>query len=193
LSDNTTSPEIPSLKHTVFFGRKVSDGNYGSEEASFFLQFETPPGASMEWIQAEAMTAYVAAKSAVLEQLGISYDLDAEQGTIVETGRRATAAIPAPQRDAVTQVREAFGGGNVVDLNAPQATTAGDDDEYDAAYVKSLQGDAQQRWLKARLQSHPFEFHNNIEKKADGRYSAKAPDYKHKTLDLPIWPARKAS
>lgn len=178
-TNNEQTPEAAGLlKHTVFFSRKISDGNYGSEEASWFLQFDTNLGAAFESIQAEAMTAFTACKSVVLEQLGIGYELG-ENGTIVETGKPVAA-----QRDAVSQAREAFGGGNVV------TGDFGGSDTYDAEQVKAMKSDDQQVWLKARLESHPREFYDNRKKKESGEFSSKAPDYKHIKLDLPIWPPR---
>jgi len=77
------------LTHTVMFSRKLSDGNYGGNEATLFIQFDTPLGDDVDHIIEEANHRFAMAKGAVLEQLGISYEVvEAEDDTfsVVELG-----------------------------------------------------------------------------------------------------------
>lgn len=168
------------LKHTVSFTRKLSDGNYGTNEAFFALQFDTALGASFEDIQAHAMTAFAAVKAVVLEQLGLGYDID-DQGVIREDHNKVVAAA-APAPDAVTQVREVFGGGEAVENgNVVNISDAIPSD------LKSWSKKDQTDWLTSRLASHPNEFFDNRLKKQSGEYSDRAPDFKHKKTGLGLW------
>jgi len=47
--------------------------------------------------------------------------------------------------------------------------------------------DANTCWALYRLANHPDEFYDNRPKKASGQFKAKAPDFKHKTSEIPIW------
>lgn len=191
-----TSTILSNGKHTVFFARKISDGNYGSVEASCFFQVDTDPGATNEQIAAAAAAAYVAVKSVVLTQLGITHTLT-DEGVVVED--KPVVTVPAPrvptlgashvpsaapvvQRDATTQLREAFGGGELV--HDSESTTF----EVDPLTLPKYD---QEKWLKARLATNPEEFFDNRPKKESGDYKPTAPDFKHKKSGLAIFPPRK--
>lgn len=183
---------VSNLKHTVSFTRKVSPKQYESADATFFLQFDTPEGASFEDIIEKAQRAFVAAKGVVLSELGINYDFDAE-GILVETGLapRESAAAPtaAPKQtlqstpDATTQLREAFNGGTVSeDTTVRQVNFGGHDSSIDPLTLSKAE---QKKWLAAELKANPGAFYDN---RTDKR-NPKAPDWKHKTSGLGIWAA----
>lgn len=183
-----TSTILSNGKHTVFFARKISDGNYGSVEASCFFQVDTDPGATNEQIAAAAAAAYVAVKSVVLTQLGITHTLT-DEGVVVEDkpvvtvpAPRVPSAAPVTQRDATTQLREAFGGGELV--HDSESTTF----EVDPL---TLPKSDQEKWLRGRLATNPEEFFDNRPKKESGDYKPTAPDFKHKKSGLAIFPPRK--
>jgi len=182
LSDTNTI--LSNGKHTVFFARKISDGNYGSVEASCFFQVDTDPGATNEQIAAAAAAAYVAVKSVVLTQLGITHTLS-DEGVVVEDAPVVTVPTPKAamaQRDATTQLRESFGGGELV--HDSESTTF----EVDPLTLPKYD---QEKWLKARLATNPEEFFDNRPKKESGDYKPTAPDFKHKKSGLAIFPPRK--
>lgn len=70
-------------KISVSFSRKISDGNYGSIEATAWVQGDAPAGASVGDTALLVGDLFIAASSAVLDQLGIEYEMT-EQGTIKE-------------------------------------------------------------------------------------------------------------
>jgi hypothetical protein len=177
---------IENTEHTVGFSRKVNleargGHKYENAEASFFLKFTTPPDAATSEIIEKAMEAFVACQGVVLTQLGIEYDLDAE-GVIVEKMPEPIARPQAAPQDAVTQVRNAFGGGEVEhDSNVIQGGFGADVDP------RTLDKAAQRAWAKARYQTHPQEFWDNRPKKASGEYKPNASDFSHKTFKIGFW------
>lgn len=185
-----TEEAIVSTKtHTVFFGRKLSDGNYGGSEASWFLQFDAPADEPLESLISKAQEAFVAVKGVVLTELGIGYDFDAE-GILVETTPAAPApAAKAPAQtlkstpDATTQLREAFNGGTVSeDTTVRQVNFGGHDSSIDPLTLSKAE---QKKWLAAEVKINPGAFYDN---RTDKR-NPKAPDWKHKTSGLGIWAA----
>lgn len=180
-------------KHTVSFSRKVNDGKYGASEATVFIQIDTPSLTSADDLEtylndviAKVNATFIAAKGAVLDQLGIEYDLD-EDGILTETP--AAPAVNAP--DAVTTVRAAFGGGEVQHDNVVQGNFGADVDPT------KLPKSEQKEWLKNRLASHPGEFMDNRQAKRDGYFVTRdgrkfdvkpnSPDFKHKSSGLGYW------
>lgn len=88
---------VANNKISVTFSRKISDGNYGVTEASVWVQGDLPDGANPSHVAQIAGDLFGAATVAVFEQLGIGYELDAEQGVIREipkvTVQSAQAAV----------------------------------------------------------------------------------------------------
>lgn len=82
--------ENNNRKISVSFSRKISDGNYGSIEATAWVQGEAPEGASVGDTALLVSDLFVSASSAVLDQLGIEYEMT-EQGVIRESGTPAVA------------------------------------------------------------------------------------------------------
>lgn len=84
--------DIPVTENTrkisVSFSRKISDGNYGSIEATAWVQGDAPNGATVGDTAVLIGDLFIAASSAVLDQLGIEYEMT-EQGVIRETGTPA--------------------------------------------------------------------------------------------------------
>lgn len=175
------------LTFTAFFGRKISDGNYGSKEASLFVQFKAPADTPLEVIQTKAQLALVAAETVVLEQLHIPYELD-DDGKIAEgivvppkpaVARENLPGLTPQARDAVTQIRDTFGGGTVVDP-----------DSAEGQYVSAPQVDPkdmspaeQKKWAMRRYQEDPSQFWDN----RIGKRNPKGPDFKHKTTGIGLW------
>lgn len=158
--------EAATLKGTVSFTRKVTDGNYGGSEAFMALQFDITNEDDGESIIAKARAAFVQAKAIVFEQLGVDHTLD-ESGVVVE------------------QVRRAFVG-SVVEPAAPAA--AGDaDPPFPSNTTDAAQKKANKEWATARFASHPHEFYDNRPKKASGEYKSTSPDVKHKSSGVGVW------
>ncbi len=113
-------------KGTAFYGRKVNKGNYESEEASVFVQFDISDaeGATLE----NASNAFANAKSLVFEQLGIGYHWDADAKVVTEDGpavieRSAVATTEAafkPQPPGAPAGTTTERTGNPVDPEAPK-------------------------------------------------------------------------
>lgn len=84
-------------KISVSFSRKVSDGNYGTMEATAWVQGDCDADATAGQVSLLLGDLYAAAKVAVLDQLGIAYEMDAESGIVREnvqpTIQSAVAAV----------------------------------------------------------------------------------------------------
>lgn len=174
------------LTHTVSFSRKRSDGNYGSQDATLFIQFDTPIGGDVADIIEIAADRFAAAKAAVLDQLGIPYHLDnglvVEEVTVdsVATGARINQAFKPISEDEGQPV---FGtGGGERDPQGVGPVPPYSPDTKD----KSEKG-MNLKWAKARYETHPGEFWDNREKKASGQFSEKSPDLSHKDTRIGIW------
>jgi hypothetical protein len=173
------SDTLSPLQHTVFFGRKMGLPNYSNQEASIFIQVDADRDLDAAAVADKLMAAFVQAKSQVLTQLGIAFELDAE-GVIVESSVASVgpqSAAPS-QKDGVTQVREAFPGATV---------------EPNVVHVDFSQGDTrdplkmdkreQKQWLIQRFSTHPHEFFDN----RGNKRNPKGPDLKHKASALGVW------
>lgn len=177
------------LTHTVFFGRKKSDGNYGSEEASFFIQFNTPLDAAIEDIIEAAVPRFVAAKAATFDQLGIPYELMDNAIAEIET---VAAASLAPK------VAGTFAPASVAAAPAPAASEPVNGNSvpalppFDAETEVKEEKSANYRWAKERYAVAPNEFWDNRQNKLPesqgGKgWSAKGPDIKHKDSQVVGW------
>lgn len=170
----TPEAEIATLKGTVSFTRKISDGNYGGCEAFMSVQYDIAQGDTAEDIIATARNAFLQAKAVVFEQLGIDHTLD-DSGVVVEVARRAfpgSVVEPAPSGPA------------------PQAAPAGggsDNPPFAGDTTNPAEKKANKEWATARYATHPHEFYDNRDKKASGQYKQTAPDVKHKSSGIGVW------
>jgi hypothetical protein len=174
------APVETGLKGTAFYGKKLNDGNYGADEAGLYVQFDIDPADGDQQILANVRDAFVKAKVAVLEQLGVDFVVD-EQGIVREAGV------------SVAQVKEVFPGA-VVEQSAPAPAAP-------AAPVSAASVDASGPWYGKRgkavilngvdlwdvLADSPEQFYDNRTKKASGEYKANAPDFKHKESGKGLW------
>jgi len=181
------SEEIPGvLRHTVGFGRKRSDGNYGGTDATIFLQFEMPSEAPLADVLQKADEVWDVAAAAVFERLGVAYEIDPDSGRVTEDlGARAESEAEA----AFTAAFEAA----PVPTETPSGQGVGQFPPFPVDTQDKGQQDANQSWAKARFASNPEEFYDNRAKKQSGEYKPTAPDAKHKKLGINVWPARKRS
>lgn len=109
---------IENRKISVSFARKVSDGNYGSREATAWVQGDVSPEATVGQISIALGDLFLSAQSAVLDQLQIEYEIDTENGTLVEKQ-------PTPLATAEAVVASVFGSNNVTTHN--EVTAGGGD------------------------------------------------------------------
>lgn len=99
MSDDTTVDN--DRKISVSFSRKVSDGNYGTREATAWVQGDAPESATAGEISVLLADLFAAASVAVFDQLGITYEVD-ETATVKE--------VPTPTvQSAQAAVERAFG------------------------------------------------------------------------------------
>lgn len=113
---------VENRKISVSFSRKVSDGNYGSREATAWVQGDVALDATVGNVSLALGDLFLSAQSAVLDQLQIEYDIDTENGTLVE--KPTTPAVAAE-----AAVRAVFGSNNVTVTNddfAPTPAGGGD-------------------------------------------------------------------
>lgn len=188
--------------HTVSFTRKVSDGKFGSQEATWFLQFDTPKGIDDGELIAIAEQKIQRCKSVVLEQLGVEFTVN-ESGVIIElapelptnTPARPTGKVKVVEAgigQTVKALENAFGGVEVAEdpdgvvVQFPDRTDR-DPDVVPPAASNAIPEKPSREWLLARLESHPQEFYDNRQKKASGQYKDSAADFKHKATGAPLW------
>jgi len=182
----TTTIEVP--RGTVQYSRKVSDGNYGSEEAGIFVQFDLPDSSIPAdqrgaIIARDAAHAFAAAKLSVLTELGLAVEI-APDGQVYEpTGAAAAAAVfptatpaPAPQPAAPPAAPPP----------APPTTAVGgvgDTPPFDPKTSDRQETYANRDWAKARFATHPTEFFDN----RNDKRNPKSPDLKHRTTGIAVW------
>ena len=80
-------------KISVSFSRKVSDGNYGTMEATAWVQGDAPEDATAGNISNLLGDLFAAAKVAVLDQLGIAYEFDTDSGIVRENVRLGRSSL----------------------------------------------------------------------------------------------------
>lgn len=88
-------------KISVSFCRKVSDGNYGTIEATAWVQGDADPTATAGEISVLLADLFAAASVAVFDQLGITYEVD--ESAVVREVKQPTA------HTAQAAVEKAFG------------------------------------------------------------------------------------
>ena len=105
-------------KISVSFSRKISDGNYGTIEASAWVQGDAPADMGAADVASLAGDLFMAASVAVFEQLGVEYEFNPEDGVVREkpkaTVQSAQAAIEKVFGPTTT---EPSGGGNLRVMN----------------------------------------------------------------------------
>lgn len=89
-------------KISVSFTRKISDGNYGIIEAAAWVQGDAPTDATTGAVSLLLGDLFLAAKAAVLDQLGIEYEMDAEQGVLIEKQSANVIATATAAAHAIT-------------------------------------------------------------------------------------------
>lgn len=162
-----TDIEVKNLTGTVSFSKKISDGNYGGEEAGFYLQFEVAPEDSISDIVSKAQDAAAIVKQHVYAELGVG---------IAEPARGVEAALVAfvgAQVEAPVEV-----------TSHPSAAT------YAQPPVAAPQAAA---GVPARCtKCGGSEFWDNRPKKASGQFKATSPDFKCKNQACgePVWPPK---
>jgi hypothetical protein len=176
---------------TVVFERTVRVREYESAKASVFIQFNLD--GSGDAVMAAVGEAFFQAKAAVYDELGIQFNVDAG-GVIRETINAAfgqvTDVTPAPKAVAATATAApapAPVAAAPAPAPAPAAVVDASRPPYDPATEIKQEKAANGKWAKARLVSHPDEFWNNAQAKAEGRFSPRSPDFKHKDTGLAVW------
>lgn len=111
-------------KISVCFSRKVSDGNYGSIEATAWVQGDAEPDATAGKVSLLLGDLFAAAKVAVLDQLGIAYEMDAETGIVRENVQPTVqSAIAAVERAFPnTTVHSASDSSDIKVMNPDEST-----------------------------------------------------------------------
>ena len=97
-----TDENVTDRKISVSFSRKISDGNYGTIEATAWVQGDAPQDASPGDISIMLGGLFDAAAVAVFTQLGVEYEMD--EGVIREVPKPAPTTVQA----ATQAVNRAF-------------------------------------------------------------------------------------
>lgn len=114
---------IENRKVSISFARKISDGNYGTREATAWVQGDVAPDAPLAQVHTLLTDLFLTGQSAVLDQLGIEYDIDPETGVVVEkqapavTSADAAKAMVEKQFGPVTEVS----GGDIRIMNPDES------------------------------------------------------------------------
>lgn len=173
----TEPTTIEQLTHTVQCSRKVSDGNYGSTEATIFMQVASTPDMDTADLVQLLDDKLLAAEALVLDRLGIEYEF--VDGQLVETNVPAAEAAVRSQFPAAAPVPAApsgdSGGGGGVGPNPPFDGRTKDRDERKQ----------NSNWAQARYSTHPGEFWDNRQTNADKGWNG--PDFKHKDSGAGFW------
>lgn len=98
-----TDETVTDRKISVSFSRKISDGNYGTMEATAWVQGDAPEGATPGDVSVLLGGLFDAAVVAVFTQLGVEYEMDME-GAIREIPKAAPTTVQA----ATQAVNRAF-------------------------------------------------------------------------------------
>lgn len=93
---------VTDRKISVSFSRKISDGNYGTMEATAWVQGDAPEGATAGDISLLLGGLFDAATVAVFTQLGVDFEM--EDGVIREIPKAAPTTVQA----ATQAVNRAF-------------------------------------------------------------------------------------
>jgi hypothetical protein len=172
---------------TVVFERTVRVREFESAKAGVFIQFDIPENdPNGEAVRAAVATAFWQAKAAVFDELGIQFSVE-PNGVVRETINAKFGAVTEVTPTARPQVAPAPAPAPVAAAPAPAPVVDASRPPYDPATEIKQEKAANGKWAKARLYSHPDEFWDNAQAKAEGRFSPRSPDFKHKDTGLAVW------
>ena len=181
---------------TVVFERTVRVREYESAKAGVFIQFDIPENdPNGEAVRTAVATAFWQAKAAVFDELGIQFSVEpngvvretinAKFGQVTEV--TPTVHVARPQAPVVPTAVVPAPAPMPAPVAAPAPVADASRPPYDPATEVKAEKAANGKWAKARLYSHPDEFWDNAQAKAEGRFSPRSPDYKHKDTGLAVW------
>lgn len=178
---------------TVVFERTVRVREFESAKAGVFIQFDIPENdPNGDAVRAAVATAFWQAKAAVFDELGIQFSVE-PNGVIRETINakfgQVTEVTPTSPTVQVARTQAPVVPTAVVPAPAPTPAPAVDASRppHDPATTDKAEKSANGRWAKARLYSHPDEFWDNAQAKAEGRFGPRSPDWKHKDTGIAVW------
>lgn len=178
--------EINTLKGTVSFTRKLSDGNYGSSDVFFAAQFDIADGSDMGTIMQQAQDTFFGVRSVVLEQLGVPWHVS-DSGNVIVEGAEGTVLTAPVQAPALAAVETPVANEPTPPAPVQQLTSAFPGATVEPSTAIPEGKDEFKEWALARIQSNPDEFYDNRAKKQSGEYKANAPDFKHKATKRAVW------
>lgn len=157
-----TTAVIEAPKGFVTFERSVQVRPFETAKASLMIQIPTKPGDTIEDVVAAAGDAFFGAKSVVLEQLGIKFDITPENRVMEVLDQQLGAVEVTPAQEAAAV--------------AAQASTAARSNNYPEAPK-----DKPAQW--AELCAFPKRWYDNrVDKK-----NANGPDFKRKGTGESLW------
>lgn len=106
-------------KLSVSFNRKVSDGNYGTIEATAWVQGDVPADSTPSSISLALGDLFIGAKAAVLEELGIAYQVD-DEGVVREM--QAPVSVQQAKQAVERQMGGTQDSGNIRIMNPNDAS-----------------------------------------------------------------------
>lgn len=180
-------------KGFVQYERKIQPAQYESEGLTFSMEFDIPAEWGLGEIQAKGHEVARVLRNMVQSELGL-IELDiannpqpaqqpaqpapqpAPQPQPAPAPQQYQVAQPAPQyapTQAVHQIQQTFPGTQQVVGEYPPHTQAVTREEHAA----------NEEWARARFATNPEEFWDNRTNKRN----PKAPDIKHRNLDVVIW------
>lgn len=122
------SAETTDRKISISFSRKLSDGNYGGTEATAWVQGEVSADADPSQVSTALANLFTSAKAAVLDELGIAWNID-EEGVVRETvtpfvsAQHAAAAVQRTMGATEAAPQGGAGGVRVMNAGKPEAST----------------------------------------------------------------------
>lgn len=164
-----TDIPVTNLTYTIFVGKKLSDGDYGSDEVGIHVQADVPAGTDPTSDEAQLIirNAANAAKAQVAVALGIETELD-DEGTLQY--KAAPARTPAPKaapRDAAASLTAG------AEVNGVSAEPPHIDPPKNSPEEK-----ANSAWAKQRFAVAPNEFFDDrAQRAAEG---SPRPNIKHR-------------
>lgn len=173
-----------ALQGEVRFTRSIRvGGRDDNAHYSVMLQFGYQQGMTLEDLAALAADYYFQAKSIVFQEANLAFTVD-DNGVVHEVLRSLGGEEEKPARS--TRRRD-----DDDDDEAPRGRSGGrssrddDDDEGDALPDERPRHIAADVWRD--LKKNPDDYYDNRPKKRSGKFSANAPDFKHKDTDEAIW------
>lgn len=118
---NIETPVAQGQKISVSFSRKISDGNYGTIEASAWVQGDAPVGATPGEISLLLGDLFVGASAAVFDQLGVTYEMS-DNGVLKEVAAPTVTTAAAAVERAFPNTTASNDGGDVRIMNPADAS-----------------------------------------------------------------------